>query len=234
MTSVVTETHWIYTSQEWFLCMWIITGLHCVTLHKLHHEMKLDLQHAINYTNKVCVCGWGESWRKLLFYQWGCPTPPALFLSVTSVVLWHPGIGKPITGEMQQLQFCAVMSWRYQITGGPIQTALLASGGPTAPLTCFQTPPKFGGTWRVYVISHSAHSRSALCGPVDCSPPGSSVHGVSQARTLERVAISFSRGSYNPRDQTHISCIAGGFFPSETPVKPAWWHQNQWRRSWAL
>ena len=45
-----------------------------------------------------------------------------------------------------------------------------------------------------------------LCDPVDCSPPGSSVHGVSQARILEWVAISFSRGSSQPRDQTSISC----------------------------
>ena len=47
---------------------------------------------------------------------------------------------------------------------------------------------------------------------MDCSPPGSSVHGISQARILEWVAISFSRGSSWPRDQTHVFCIAGGFF----------------------
>ena len=43
--------------------------------------------------------------------------------------------------------------------------------------------------------------------PVDCSLPSSSVHGVSQARILEWVAISISRGSFWPRDQTYISCI---------------------------
>ena len=47
--------------------------------------------------------------------------------------------------------------------------------------------------------------------PMDCSPPGSSVHGVLQARTLEWVAIPFSRGSSWPRDQTQVSCTAGGF-----------------------
>ena len=41
-----------------------------------------------------------------------------------------------------------------------------------------------------------------LCDPVDCSPSGSSVHGISQARILEWVAISFSRGSLQPRDRT--------------------------------
>ena len=40
---------------------------------------------------------------------------------------------------------------------------------------------------------------------MDCSPPGSSVHGISQARILEWVAISFSRGSSQPRDQTKSS-----------------------------
>ena len=44
--------------------------------------------------------------------------------------------------------------------------------------------------------------------PMDCSPPGSSVHGIFQARILEWVAISFSRGSSQPRDRTSISYVA--------------------------
>ena len=51
-----------------------------------------------------------------------------------------------------------------------------------------------------------------LCNPVDCSPPGSSVHGILQARILEWVAISFSRGSSRPRDWTWVSCFAGRRF----------------------
>ena len=47
---------------------------------------------------------------------------------------------------------------------------------------------------------------------LDCSPPGSSVHGISQARILEWVAISFSRGLSQPRDWTWVSWIAGRFF----------------------
>ena len=46
-----------------------------------------------------------------------------------------------------------------------------------------------------------------LCDPMDCSPPGSSVHGILQARILEWVVISFSRGSSQPRDQTWAFCI---------------------------
>ena len=47
---------------------------------------------------------------------------------------------------------------------------------------------------------------------MDCSLPGSSVHGIVQARILEWVAISFSRGSSQPRDQTRVSHIAGRYF----------------------
>ena len=47
---------------------------------------------------------------------------------------------------------------------------------------------------------------------MDCSPPGSSVLGISQARILEWFAISFSRGSSPLRDWPQVSCIAGGFF----------------------
>ena len=48
--------------------------------------------------------------------------------------------------------------------------------------------------------------------PTDCGPPGSSVHGMLQARILEWDAIAFSRGSSQPRDQTQVSLTAGTFF----------------------
>ena len=51
-----------------------------------------------------------------------------------------------------------------------------------------------------YVVSH--------CESMDCSPPGSSVHGISQAGILKWVAFSFSRGSSLPKDRTHISCVS--------------------------
>ena len=56
-----------------------------------------------------------------------------------------------------------------------------------------------------------------LCNPTDHSPPGSSVHGILQARTLEWLAVSFSRASFWPRDWT---CSSGGFFTMEPPGKP--------------
>ena len=51
-----------------------------------------------------------------------------------------------------------------------------------------------------------------LCDPLDCSLPGSSVHGILQARILEWVAIPFFRGSSQPRDRTQAFCIADRFF----------------------
>ena len=51
-----------------------------------------------------------------------------------------------------------------------------------------------------------------VCDPVDYSPPGSSVHGILQARILEWVALSFSRGSYGPRDRIQVSRIVGRRF----------------------
>ena len=54
---------------------------------------------------------------------------------------------------------------------------------------------------------------------MDCSPPGSCVPGTSQATILEQIAISFSQGSFQSRDQTHISCIAGELFTAEPSGK---------------
>jgi len=68
---------------------------------------------------------------------------------------------------------------------------------------------------RVYLVTQLYPT---LCDPMDCGPPDSSTHGIFQVRTLEWVAISFTRGSSPPRDWTHvsISCIAGRFFTHYT------------------
>ena len=60
----------------------------------------------------------------------------------------------------------------------------------------------------------------SLCDPMDCSLPGSSVHGISQARVLEWVAISSSRGSSWPGIEPTSPALAGGFFTTEPPGKP--------------
>ena len=61
-------------------------------------------------------------------------------------------------------------------------------------------------------VCEVTQSCPTFCDPVDCSPPGSSFHEILQTRILEWVAISFSRGSSQPRDWTQVSRIAGRRF----------------------
>ena len=67
---------------------------------------------------------------------------------------------------------------------------------------------------KIYMCVH-AQLCPTLCDPMNCSPPGSSVHGILHARILEWVVISSSNGSSQPRDWICISCIAGRFFTEE-------------------
>ena len=78
--------------------------------------------------------------------------------------------------------------------------------------------------------------------PIDCSPPGFSVHGISQARILERVAISSSGNLSNPRIEPVSPTLTGGYFCSEPPGKPSlilvlhlWWSfKMSWITAWFL
>ena len=63
---------------------------------------------------------------------------------------------------------------------------------------------------------------------MDCSLPGSSVHEISQARTLKWVAISFSRESFWCRDWTCVCCFVGGFFITEPSGKPGYHAERVW------
>ena len=77
---------------------------------------------------------------------------------------------------------------------------------------------RFKHVWRGCCLV--PQSCTTLCDPMGSSPPGSSVHRISQKRILEWVVIYFSRASSWFRDQTLVSCLAGGFFNTEPPVKP--------------
>ena len=76
-------------------------------------------------------------------------------------------------------------------------------------LSCFSHVQLFGTLWTV-------------AGHMDCSPPGSSVHGILQARTLQWVVISSSRGFSQPRDQMRVSCIAGADSACKRGVEKCW------------
>ena len=72
---------------------------------------------------------------------------------------------------------------------------------PDRVFSLFYPPPQLHGPLLLF-----SHSVVSIYDPIHCSPPGSSAHGIFQAGILEWVAISFSRGSSQPRDQTYNSC----------------------------
>ena len=82
--------------------------------------------------------------------------------------------------------------------------------------TLLQTISRNQGFGRLSIVSSSFQVAcvcvAQLCptvyNPMDCSPPGSSVHGIFRARILEWVAVFFSRESSQPRDGTRISCVS--------------------------
>ena len=75
------------------------------------------------------------------------------------------------------------------------------------------TPPRCSSPTASYCCCLVTKLCLTHCNPMDCSPPSSTVHGISQARILEWGAISFSRGSSRHRDQTWVSCMASRFLP---------------------
>ena len=107
---------------------------------------------------------------------------PEILNEALALCIWRaPGLGTVI--QFKPSVVSALLAWLTQPSGQVCRAFLT--------FTCAR--------------AKSLQSCPSLCNPVDCSPPDSSVHGILQARTLERLAISFSRGPSQPRDRTHIS-----------------------------
>ena len=130
--------------------------------------------------------------------DYSTPCSPVLFLRVSS-------------------DSCPLNQWHYLIVCHPFPP--LPSVFPSIRVFAFGATYQLWSSQlmieRVALEQHSVcmcaqsitQSYPTLCDPMDCSPPGSSVHGIFQARVLEWVAISFSSRSSQPRDWTHVSCI---------------------------
>ena len=145
--------------------------------------------------------------------------------------VWNSGVGRAVlppeaSGENASLSFPVPGPSRLSLTcGSSLHPVPLSSHGSPlcVSLPCVSLVRTLAVGFRAHqanpecsypmsltlVNSEVAQSCPTLCNFVDCSPPDSSIHGILQARILEWVAISFSRGSSRPRDRTQVSHIAG-------------------------
>ena len=119
--------------------------------------------------------------------------------------------------EGRMYSLCLLLSWIINLFVRSEQDLYhwISSLGPLYPVWHYTTC--FAGLlicrWLCYAgLCSVTQSCPTLCDPMDCYLPGSSVHGILQARILQQVAMPSSRESSWPRDQTQVSNIAGGFF----------------------
>ena len=117
---------------------------------------------------------------------------------------------RPLVGE-QRFPHAV---WPKQKKTADGATGALPASAPTAPVMKLSGSPPWlrSHTFSPRCTCAQLLTRVRLCDPVDYSQSGSPAHGTLQARTLEGVVISFSRGSFRPRVRTQVSCIAGRYF----------------------
>ena len=96
----------------------------------------------------------------------------------------------------------------YFVSYFPTTTMLAPLGQGIWTVDICNSPPRTVGILQCEAVAGGGRgSVVSLCDPMDCSPPGSSIHGISQARILDRVAMFSSKKSSRPRDGTHVSCV---------------------------
>ena len=156
--------------------------------------------------------------------------PGSLFSGSSFCFSWESCYNKtPRAVWLQSQEFLSSQCWRVAVQG---QGAHDAASSGAAGLAAFAASlfGQLGHLESLWVLTPSskdasdsvicccclvANSYLTLCDPVHCSPPGSSIHGILQARTLEWVAISFSRGSSWSRITPASPALAGRFFITE-------------------
>ena len=144
----------------------------------------------------------GESHRSSRPPTWQTPGRPG----ITSFHILKPK-GCPGVGLLDHMVVLFLVFFRNSHTVLHSGCINLHRGSPKASTYYVRNTQHVGS-----LCAKSFQSCLTLCDPMDCSPPGCSSHGILQARRLEWAAITFSRGSSQPRDRTLVPCIAGRFF----------------------
>ena len=156
-----------------------------------------------------------------------CPSPTPWVYSNSYPLNWwcHPTISScvvPFSFYLQSLQASGSFKMSQFVWGG--QSIGVSASTSVLPMNIQHWFP-LGWTGWISLQSKGlsrvfSNTSSTLCNPMDCSPPGSFVHGIIQARMLQWVAISSSRRSFWPKDWTRISCIG-----RQNPYHWATWEQ---------
>ena len=177
------------------------------------------ISYSRGYSWRVLYNLWPWVWKG----AWVCCRPLLTAAAVTECTGdWEgpPGSTVGLTDLAAScLQSECAFSQRAPCKGLPLVTIARTQGSCCLALC----PSHFGylpaGYFRPKKESEVSQSCLTLCNPMDCSLPGSSIHGILQARILEWVAIPFSRRFYRPRDWTQVSLMAGRL-QSEPPGNP--------------
>ena len=178
--------------------MYVLT--HTLTHVCMHSQLCQHHQHSL-----VCVCT-----DTVIFCRGRAYPRPAVFFQVDTCFLW-PLLSVSCL-SLFPVQYRA--TWVHMTSRDVFMTV--------TPYTSLASPQPHEAA--VNILRRGRVKSVRLCNPVDCSLPGSSIHGIIQARVLEWVAILFSRGLSLLRDQNGASCFDS--LPSELPGKPVGRHRE--------
>ena len=154
---------------------------------------------------------WGDKMERLFWIRWVAQWESKGPLKVEEGVRRVRGGARP-RKKVRERPHCWLWRWRKETMNQKVQPA--ASGSwfhsrvsrkvPSSAHTLTLAP----GAILPSPVWFQVLTTWLLCDPMDGSPPGCSVHGILQARILEWVTISSSRGSSRPRDRTHVFCVS--------------------------
>ena len=145
---------------------------------------------------------------------------------------WVQSLGWEDPLEKAMATHSSILAWRIPWTEEPHELQPMGSQTDMAEWLTLSVCPhlisdefevQIQTLWLCFSCCLLAQSRLTVCNPMDCSWPGSTVYGISQARILVWVGMSPSRGSFQPRNWTRVSCIGRHFFfflTTEVSEKP--------------